>query len=114
MPYNEETVDRREFDGYLKAKIEEITGIKKEISVINDKIDKLSIDMATSSSNFIHQIEVLKSEIKLILEKQEHIQFKNYLKLVTLAMGTGAFFGLIGGFLYKPASPLPVFLLISP
>ena len=101
MAYGKENIDRREFDGYLKAKIEDITGIKKEISIINSKIDKLSIDTSTSTSNFIHQIEELKAEIKLMFEKQEHIHFKNYLKLVTLAMGTGAFFGLIGGFLYK-------------
>lgn len=101
MAYGKENIDRREFDGYLKAKIEDITGIKKEISIIEGKIDKLSVDMATSTSNFTHKIEELKGEIKLMHEKQEHIYFKNYLKLVVLAMSTGALFGLIGGFLYK-------------
>lgn len=100
MDYDEK-IDRREFDGYLKAKIEEITNMKKEIESINDKIDKLSIVVSQSTSDNTNKIENLRNEIKLMFEEQSHINFKNYLKLSTLAMAVGAVFGLIGGFLHK-------------
>ncbi len=97
----EEKIDRREFDGYLKAKIEEMTNMKKEIETINDKIDKLSIIVSQSNSDNANKIENLRTEIKLMFEKQSHINFKNYLKLSTLSMAVGAVFGFIGGFLHK-------------
>lgn len=100
--------DRREFDGYLKAKVEEITklkeelnDVKEELSEINSKIGKLTLEMSKIQATLSKNIDDLKADMRLLFEKQGHIDFKNYIKLASMALGAGAIMGLIGGWFHK-------------
>ena len=78
--------DRREFDGYLKAKIEEMGNMKEEISLLNDKIDKLCLSMAELNASYNKKIDDLRADMELMFERHGNIDFKNYLKLATIAV----------------------------